>query len=159
MAARVRKLGIAAVPTTASALLRRKMRRVIDMGATPEATRSYSQAQSIFKVARFQTNTRLVFQILQPSNLRYSSSPLKFRRADEQPCAHPDIRSAGWIIQLPLRDLRLLEAPGDCIMGLLRHVAREQRSLELGERGLRIGRRIRRRHQLCGVDGGPLDFS
>jgi hypothetical protein len=30
-AARVRKLGTAAVPTTASALLRRKMRRVMDM--------------------------------------------------------------------------------------------------------------------------------
>src|SRR5258708_32044213 len=34
-AARVRKLGTAAVPTTASALLRRKMRRVMDMRTAP----------------------------------------------------------------------------------------------------------------------------
>src|SRR5579872_5889342 len=85
-AARVRKLGTAAVPTTASALLRRKMRRVIDM-----VTRSWPLALSFWLPASIDRDeTRAEGR--QPKTRFISSETRASLAADRRLC----LRRAAW---------------------------------------------------------------
>src|SRR5271166_5874285 len=115
MAARARKVGTAAVPTTARALLRRKTRRVMDIKRTPS-----SQQLSPLKLRRTQQ---------QPRNRAYIRSARRSVR----------LARSGPVIRLGLRSVfSSFDLSHDRVVRLLRHTTGDQASFQRGERLTRI---------------------
>src|SRR5271169_724134 len=119
MAARARKVGTAAVPTTARALLRRKTRRVMDIKRTPSS------------------------QQLSPLKLRRTQQQPRNRANVGRTCSVRSLVRTGLVIRLRLRSVfSSFDLSHDRVVRLLRHTTGDQASFQRGERLTRIqGRR------------------
>src|SRR5882762_789078 len=126
-AARVRKLGMAAVPTTASALLRRNTRRVMDM-TTPVLSSRFSVLPTQRREARPTGSPRM------PDRSRLP--PLKLRGPQNQPGDHAHIGGRRRLVRFARSRLRVLQLLRDRVVGLPGNISGQQGTLQDGQRPL-----------------------